>query len=179
MSISLLDILFSLILAGCIGLSAHKRLSGLFIGVGGALMLRPILGLAGVNDFIALLAALLVGAILAVLARSLAPKLSFNATIFKALGALGGLVFGVALILALAVSFPLDKQPQGNYHFFHQSGPRFLANEAQKSQIMKMGRYALFYKLYDGTDNAIPEDVNWAMVGFINRFFVVHLPWDS
>lgn len=176
---SWLDIFFAVTLAGCIGLSAHKRLSGLFIGIGGALLLRPLLSLAGINDFIALLAALLVGAILAVAARSIAPKLSFNATVFKALGAAGGLVFGVALILALAVSFPLDKQPQGNYHFFHQSGPRFLADAATQSQIVKLGRYALFYEFYDDAQNAIPQDVNWSMVGLINRFFVVQLPWDS
>lgn len=174
-----LDIFFVVTLAGCIGLSAHKRLSGLFIGVGGAFLLRPLLSLAGINDFIALLAALLVGAILAVLARSIAPKLSFNVTVFKALGAVGGIVFGVALVLALAVSFPLDKQPQGNYHFFHQRGPRFLAHAAAQSHVVKLGRYALFYKLYDGTGNAIPQDANWGLVGLVNRFFVVQLPWDS
>lgn len=173
-----LDIFFTITLAGCIGLSAHKRLSGLFIGMGGALLLRPLLSLAGINNFIALLAALLVGAILAVVARSLAPKLSFNTMVFKTLGAIGGLVFGVALVLALAVSFPLNKQPQGSYHFFPQR-PRFIANVATESEIVKLGRYALFYQFYDGRENPIPEDAPWGMVGLINRFFVVELPWDS
>lgn len=176
---SWLDIIFVLTLAGCVGLSAHKRLAGLFIGLGAAFILRPLLSLAGLYDFLALLVALILGGILAVVARFFSPKLSFDNRIFVGVGAIGGVALGVSLVFALAVSFPLDINPRTrHYDQLYPSEERamsFLMKEAKKSELVKYGRYALFYKNLQG----VPQDVNWAVVGFMHNFFVANLPWES
>lgn len=105
---SWIDIALVLTLASVVALSSERRMAGFFVGIGGVLLLRPLLLLADVNPFFALVVALGAGLGLSLLGRRLGDLRRGHGWIYRVLGGVGGLALGVVLVLSLASSFPIQ-----------------------------------------------------------------------
>lgn len=108
---SWIDGVFALLLAGMTAFGAHRRLTGLWVGVGGVLLLRPVLGLAAASPWVGLAAALGGGVLLGLVGRHLFVEARTGRVWQRVLGGLGGASLGAALVLAIAVSLPIQRSP--------------------------------------------------------------------
>lgn len=174
---SWIDPVLAVLVGTLAAFGAARRLAGFAVGVGAVLLLRPILGVAEANVWAGLVAALFGGAILASLGRSLFVNQRSGAVWQKALGAAGGTVLGVALVLALVTSLPIQRSPFDPNQLFYP--PRDLPGPMQtataRSWTVAQGRDVLLFPLLDA-QGAIPDERR-AIVGTLHRWFVVGEPW--
>ena len=95
------DILLPLLWLFVVVVSAQRGLVGLIAGLAGAVFLKPLLLLANTSAPLALGVALLLGFLVTLLVRPF-PTLSYRQPRWGyLLGALGGAVLGIALVLTL------------------------------------------------------------------------------
>lgn len=173
---SWLDPVFAVLVGTLTAFGAARRLAGFTVGVGAVLLIRPILGVAEANLWAGLVAALFGGAILASLGRSLFANKRSGATWQKGLGAVGGAGLGLALVMALVISLPIQRSPFDPNQILYP--PRTLPGPIQSatagSWTVALGRDVLLFPLLDADE--MPEG-RQAVLGTLHRWFVIGEPW--
>jgi hypothetical protein len=176
---SVLDLALVLVVATAAALGATRRIVGLVVGVGGALLLRPLLLLADVNPWLAIGGAVVVGVGLAVVARQLLQVWSAHGPLGSLLGGAGGALLGVALVLTLVTSLPIGRSPLNPNELVYppDSLPVALRPSAQRSLLVGVGREVLFAPLLE--DLGVLPASRAAVVLTLHRWVVVGEPWRA
>lgn len=174
---SWIDVLAILLLAAAIALGAQRRLTGLLVGLGGALAVKPLLMLGSGRPWLGLLAALAVGLVLGLIGRQFLPG-GRNGVLWQRIaGGFGGAALGLALVLGAATSLPVQRSPFDPNQLWYP--PRDLhplvQGAASRSYTLGVGRQILLYPLLDAQD-MLPEDRR-VMIRGLNRWLVVGEPW--
>ncbi|MDZ7800478.1 MAG: hypothetical protein U5K81_06760 [Trueperaceae bacterium] len=174
---SWIDGVFALLLAGMTAFGAHRRLTGLWVGVGGVLLLRPVLGLAAASPWVGLAAALGGGVLLGLVGRHLFVEARTGRVWQRVLGGLGGASLGAALVLAIAVSLPIQRSPFDPNQLYYppRDLPPLVQGAVLRSWTMDVGRDVLLFPLLDA-QNAVPEERR-ALLRGLHRLLVVGRPW--
>lgn len=149
MTITWLDVALVLMVAVFVGVGAHKRLIGLFVGVGAVLLMRPLQTVASSNPGLAVAIGLLLGLVFGLAGRRLGLGRGHSHWVFKALGGFGGLLLGLAMLGALITSLPIQRNPANAREIFYppRDAPAGLASTFQRSRLIAEGRSILLYPL--------------------------------
>ncbi|MEJ2292049.1 MAG: hypothetical protein P8Y13_11505 [Deinococcales bacterium] len=176
---SWLDLVLVVVVASVTALGAHRRLSGFFVGVGGVLLLHPLLMLAHANPFLALVAALLAGLGLSMLGRRLFQQNRGAVVLTRSLGGLGGLALGVALMLSLVTSLPIQRNPSNPSELFYppRNLPTPVSSAVLDSRLVLLGRDILLYPLL-AKQGSVDASRDRVLQG-LHRLFVVGEPWNE
>lgn len=174
---SWIDLLAVLLLASLIAFGAQRRLTGLLVGVGGALALRPLLLLGERNPWLAVVVGLGVGLALGLIGRQLLPGTRKGLVWQHLAGGVGGGALGLALVLGAATALPVQRSPFDPNQLFYP--PRDLhplvQGAALRSYTLTVGRDVLLYPLLEA-QGTVPEDRR-ALLRGLNRWLVVGEPW--
>jgi hypothetical protein len=175
--VSWIDPVFAALVGTLTAFGAARRLTGLWVGIGGVLLLRPLLGVAASTPIVGLIAALLGGLLLGLLGRNLLAGLRTGRWWQRALGGLGGATLGVALVLALATSLPIQRSPFDPNQLYYppRDLPALVQGAALRSWTLSFGRDVLLYPLLDA-QGAVPEGRDTLLRG-LHRWLVVGEPW--
>jgi len=148
-TITWLDAALVLMVAVFVAVGAHKKLIGLFVGVGAVLLLRPLINVANSNPGLAVALGLLLGLVFGLAGRRLGLGQGHTHWGFKALGGLGGLLLGLAMLGALITSLPIQRNPANAREIFYppRDAPASLASTFQRSRLIAEGRSILLYPL--------------------------------
>ncbi len=176
---SWLDPVFAILVGTLTAFGAARRLTGLWVGLGGVLLLRPLLGLAHGSPVAGLVAALVGGLLLGLLGRNLLSGLRSGRWWQQALGALGGATLGVALVLALVTSLPIQRSPFDPNQLYYppRDLPALVQGAALRSWTVQVGRDVLLYPLLDA-QGAVPDGRD-ALLRGLHRWLVVGEPWRA
>lgn len=171
-----IDLILVLVIASLVALGANRRLIGLFVGVGALLLLRPLLGLGQGNPWFSIAVAFVCGLALALLARKLVAPGKGPELVFKIAGGFGGFMLGAAMVLALATSLPIQRNPANEREIFYP--PRDIGTQLaltlQRSPFVMLGRTVLLYPLLPNDDR--PDRDNTVLSG-LHSWLVVGEPW--
>jgi hypothetical protein len=142
-----LDPLFMLLLAGATVLGVRRGVSMLVVALGGivAWLVLNILGLflAPVGFLLALGAGYGLGLISRNLVNTTLESVNDSPLLAPLLGGLGGLMLGLGLVMALAVSFPTSPNSaagQGRFFYPSQGLPAWLYTAVEKSAVQRFLR---------------------------------------
>ncbi len=176
---SWVDLLLVIVVATVTVLGAQRRLAGLLVGLGGLLLLRPLIVAGHASPLVALVLALLAGLVLSLVGRRLFRQNRGGDVWKRALGGLGGFVLGSAIVVALVVSFPIQRNPANPNELFYppRNLPAPLQEAVLRSRLVMVGRDILLYPLL-----ARQGDVAGAegrVVRGLHRWFVVGEPWNE
>jgi hypothetical protein len=174
---SVLDVLLVLVIATVAALGAQRRLTGLLIGLGGAVALRPLLTLAELNAWLALVGALLVGLGLALLGRQVLQVSNAPGLLTSLAGGFGGAVLGLVLVLALVTSMPIQRDPLNPSALIYPPTtlPAAIQPAVKDSAFVSVGREILFAPLLVGPAAIAPERA--LVIDALHRWIVVGEPW--
>ena len=172
-----IDASLVLTVAALTGLAAERRLMGLLVGLGGLAALRPLLVLADLNPWLALVAALLVGLALALLGRHVLQLARVPGRLARLGGAIGGFALGVGLVLALVTSLPVERNPVEPTLIYYppRDLPPVVRQAVAGSAAVAVGRSVLLHPLLVA-QGAVPEG-QVALYDALHRWFVVGEPW--
>jgi hypothetical protein len=176
---NLIDGAFVIVVATLAGLAAQRRLTGLLVGAGGVLALRPLVVLADLNAYLALVGALLVGFGLALLGRQVLRLSGGTGPMGGVLGGLGGGLLGLALVLSVVTSLPIGRSPLNPNELVYphaESLPLPVRPAIQRSAVVAFGSEVLFAPLF--AEGALPRE-RAALVGALHRWLVVGEPWTA
>ena len=176
---SWIDLILVLIVASLTSLAAERRLAGFFVGLGGALLLRPLLLLAHANVVVGVLAALVVGLGLSLLGRRLYRQNRGGNALLTALGGLGGLLLGVSLVIALVTSLPIQRNPANPTELFYppRGLPGPVAKAVSDSRLIKVGRDILLYPLLVRQGDIGPAEQR--VFQGLHSLFIIGEPWNA
>lgn len=167
------DLALLLLWVAVVVVAARRGILGLLVGAFGVLLLRPLLLLAEVGALPAVAAALMLGLLLALSVRRF-PRLSYRQPRWGyLLGALGGIFLGGALVLALLVSLPIERDLNGAVRYPAVDTP--FAAVIQRSRLGDVGRAILLYPLLSGSGRVAPEQRG--VLSVLHSLFVVGQPW--
>lgn len=158
-----------------VAVGVGRRWTGLAVGVGGAIVIPAVLWLSHVNVALGFAAAAGAGVGLGWLGRETNGIGRGGPWWHGALGGLGGATFGVALVLAIVTSLPIQRQ--GDQVFYP---PRDLPpplTSAGSSWTVAIGRDILLYPLLDA-QGAVPSAVR-PVYRALHAWFVVGEPWNE
>ncbi len=176
---SWLDLLLVVIVAALTSLAAERRLAGFFVGLGGVMLLRPMLLLANVNLVLGIVAALAAGLGLSLLGRRLYRQQRGGSVVLTGLGALGGSLLSITLVLALVTSLPIQRNPANEAELFYPprdlSGP--LASAVRDSKLVGVGRDILLYPLLVRQNEIAPAQQR--VIQGLHRLLIVGEPWKQ
>lgn len=176
MTITWLDAILVLMLAVFVAVGAQKKLIGFFVGAGAVLLLRPLLSLAENNVGLAAAVGLLGGLALGLLGRRIGVGQSQNHWAYNTLGGFGGLLLGLALLLALVTSLPIQRNPANAQEIFYppRNAPAGLYQTFQNSRLVGEGRSILLYPLLhqDGF-----SDTQRRVYAGLHDWLIVDEPW--
>lgn len=175
---SWLDLILVAVVATLTALGAERRLAGFFVGIGSVLLLRPLLLLGHVNPFLALVAALLAGLGLSLVGRRLFRQQRGGQALVRALGGVGGFALGVALVLSLVTSLPIQRNEATNELYYPPRDlPAPVSATVRRSQMVLLGRDILLYPLLE-MQGDVPVGEQRVLRG-LHRLFVVGEPWSE
>lgn len=177
-----IDALLVLMVAVTTALGASRRLVGFTVGVGGVLLLRPLLVVGTRGIWVALVAALAGGVILAVIGQRLVPPSKRQGWVGKALGGVGGAALGFALLLALVTSLPIQRNPANDAEIFYppRTAPGSLAADLNRSPLVNVGRSILLHPLLPAPTPAEARAGDlWRVYGGLHAWLVVGEPWNE
>lgn len=177
-----LDALLVLLVVATTALGASRRLAGLTVGVGAVLLLRPLLVVGSRDLWVAIVAALLGGVLLAVIGQRLAPTSRRQGWGGKAAGGVGGALLGVALLLALVTSLPIQRNPANEHEVFYppRTAPGTLAVTLNRSPLVGVGRTILLHPLLPAPTPAETRAASaWRVYGALHDWLVVGQPWNE
>lgn len=176
-AVTWIDPIFAVVVGVLAAFGATRRMAGLVVGVGGAILLNPLLGLADQSPYAAIAAGLLGGAILALIGRSLFAGRRTGDWWKRAAGALGGAVLGVALVLAMVTSLPIQRSPFDPNQLYYppRDLPALVQGASQRSWTVAVGRDVLLFPLLDA-QGMVPEGRAPLLRG-LHRWLVVGQPW--
>lgn len=175
-----IDATFVLTVASTTALASERRLSGLLVGAGGVLAFRPLLGLAQSNPFLALALALVTGLVLALLGRHMLQwGLRLPPLAGRLAGGFGGLVLGVAIVIALVTSLPIGRQPlSGGIYYPPTDLPAAVQPAVSGSAAVAVGCSVLLQPLLQAHGDAAPCQRS-ALLTLLHDWFVVGEPWAA
>ena len=191
--VGLIDVIGILLLAFIIALFARKGLTGFIIGVGGLLALKLLLVLSSSNAVLTIIASVIFGLLLRFIAQMLVPRLRLNRVVENLLGGVGGLAFGVGLILAFSVSLPIGFDGYGRIAYPNPAVlPAGLNSVSPSSRLMKLGSTTTLYEAYveEGYEHLIYEQeiklgskngivkLSPQAVKLLHNTLVVGRPWE-
>lgn len=132
-----LDLLLVTLLAGVVVLGARRGLLGLVTALLSVLLWLVVNVFGGIYPLLGFGMALVFGAGIAYLGRSLLGDLMQNLSEIanQAAGGLGGLIIGLSLICTIALSFPTSQKPSGEIFYPSESMPVWLNEAVLKSAI--------------------------------------------
>jgi drug/metabolite transporter (DMT)-like permease len=171
-----IDLLLALLFAVFIALGAERRMGGLFLGLGGVLLLRPLLRLGQVSPILAVAAALVAGLALALAARRLTRRRRLNRLPYALLGGLGGGLLGAALVLSAAVSLPFERNSANQLIYPPRELPGLLGPAVRGSRIFAEGRDILLYPLLDAQGDVSAQ--RRPVLRALHSYLVVGEPWE-
>ncbi len=171
-----IDFVMVAVVASLTALGATRKLIGLFVGVGGMLLLRPLLGLGQGNPWLAIAVAFVCGLVLALVGRRLVAPGKGPEWAWKVAGGFGGAILGVAMVLALVTALPIQRNPANEREIFYP--PRDvgtqLAVTLQRSSLVMLGRTILLYPLLPEADRS-PREAR--VLSGLHGWLVVGEPW--
>ena len=169
------DLVFILIVAAVTALAARRGPLGLVVGLGGALLYRPLLLLAQRSAPAALLLALLLGLGLGFAGRLYGHKWHLGKW-GSLLGGLGGFLLGLTLVISLVTALPLGRDLNNRIVYPPRTLPVGGAAVAD-SKLGELGRDILLYPLLE-RQGLIPPAQKGALAR-LHGFFVVGRPWEG
>ncbi len=176
--ITWVDVLLVLVLATFVAAGAHRKLIGFFVGVGGVLLLRVLLGVGQGNPWLAAAFGLALGVALGLLGRRLYNPGRGAVWPYQVLGGVGGGALGIALVVALITSLPLQRNPTNPAEIFYppRNLPTSVATTLQSSPLITMGRTILFYPLLPKEQYSATQQ---RVYGGLHAWLVVGEPWTQ
>lgn len=181
---SWIDLALVLALGSLTALASERRLAGFFVGIGAILLLRPLLLLAAINPFLALVVALAAGLGLSLLGRRLGTEGRRRGLLYRILGGVGGMALGVGLILSLATAFPLQFNATGQIvyppRYQGEVEPKMpsaygpLSEAVNGSLLIGTGKSILLYPLLEDQITS----GNGILRG-LHSYLVVGEPWNE
>jgi hypothetical protein len=178
---SLFDVILIVVVASLTSLGTKRRLSGFLTALGGLVLFRPILMISSASPFVALLAALAVGFGLSWATRLLLIKVTRAQEGLTAyLGGVGGFLLGIALVLAMVTSLPVERNFENRIYYPPQNLPSPLAQPVSSSRLVRVGRDILLFPLLDSQGGFEDRGSGERKVlQGLHAFFVVGEPWGS
>lgn len=176
---TVLDVVLVLLIATVAALGAQRRFTGLLVGFGGATAIRPLLVLADLNPWLALLGALLVGLGLALLGRQVLQISRVPGAVASTAGGVGGALLGIALVLTLVTSMPIERSPFNANELVYPPDtlPASFRTVIKRSAFVAVGREVLFAPLL--TDSAALPRERAFVIDALHRWIVVGEPWRT
>ncbi len=176
--ITWVDVALTVVVAACAAAGVHRKLTGLTVGLGGVLVLRPLLDLGQSSPWLAVAIALAGGVALGLIGRRLYNPGRGATWPFQVLGGIGGAVLGLAMVGALITALPLQRNPANPAEIFYppRNLPAGLTTTLQSSPLVTMGRSILFYPLLPQEQFSAAEQRAY---GGMHRWLVVGEPWRS
>lgn len=171
-----LDFLLVIGVAALVGLGAQRRLSGALVGLGGALLFRPLLVVFNGNLYLALGLALVAGLLLGLISRAVVVRQRGADLLFGILGGLGGAALGVLLLLAFVTSLPLERNVNNQIIYPAQSLPAMVRIACNTSPLVKLGRDILLYPLLEAGGQL---QANTGVYRALHKLMVVGEPWEG
>lgn len=174
--ITWLDALLTVAVAVFVAVGVEKKLIGFFVGVGGVVALRPLLGLGQANPALAVALGLGLGVALGLLGRRLVAPGRGPVVLFKVMGGFGGLLLGLALVASLVTSLPIQRNAANPREIFYppRAAPAVLLGAFQRSPLIAAGRAILLYPLLPSDDFGAGEQ---RVYGALHDWLVVGEPW--
>lgn len=174
--ITWVDVLLIVVLAVSVAAGAHRKLIGFFVGVGGVLLVRPLLDVGQGNPWLAAALGLAAGIALGLLGRRLYNPGRGAMWPYQVLGGIGGGALGVALLFALVTSLPLQRNPTNTTEIFYppRNLPGDLSVTLQSSPLITLGRTILFYPLLPKEQYTAAQQNAY---GGLHTWLVVGEPW--
>ena len=174
---TVLDVALVLTMATLVALAAQRRLVGLIVGAGGALVLRPLLLLADMNPWLGLLGGLLIGLGLALIGRVLLPAGGGRGWLVRVAGGAGGAALGVAVVLTLVTSLPIQRDAlnPNQLRYPPRDLPIVVRPLVERSLLVQVGREVLFSPLLATQEPRSPERA--AVIAALHGWVVVGEPW--
>ena len=174
--ITWLDALLVLLVAVFVVVGAEKKLIGFFVGVGGVVALRMLLGVWQSNPALAIALGVAIGVALGLVGRRLLPASRGPVPAFKVMGGFGGLVMGLTLVAALVTSLPIQRNAANPREIFYppRTAPAALLSAFQRSPLIAAGRAILLYPLLPAEEFGANER---RIYGTMHEWLVVGEPW--
>ncbi len=171
-----IDVVLVLMVAITTALGAKRRLVGLVVGAGAVLLLRPLMVVGSRDPWVALAAALVGGILLALIGQRLVSPALRQRWPGTVLGGLGGLMLGLAMLVALVVSLPIERSPANQNALIYppSNAPLGLSEVFKRSPTVRMGRTILFYPLLEEPD----AEYERTLYQGLRSWFVVGEPWN-
>ncbi|MCC6311396.1 MAG: hypothetical protein IT345_10820 [Trueperaceae bacterium] len=177
-----LDVALVLMVVVTTALGAKRRLVGCVVGVGGALLLRPLI-IIGLRDlWIALAAGVCGTLILALIGQRLVSAGRRQRWGTTVLGGVGGAVLGLSLMFALVTSLPIERSTTNEREIFYppRTAPAGLAVTFAQSPLVLEGRAILLHPLLLAPTPAEGlANLTWRAEGLLHRWLVVGEPWTA
>ena len=171
------DLTLVLTVAAATALAAERRLSGLLVGLGAVVSLRPLLVLAQLNPWLGLAGALVVGLVLALIGRQVLPLARVSGWATRLAGGVGGAALGIVIVTTLVTSLPIQRNPvePGLIYYPPRDLPPALQQAVGDSEFVGWGRSVLLFPLLDaqGTFTAGQR----ASLAALHGWFIVGEPW--
>lgn len=177
-----LDAVLVLVVVVLTALGAKRRLVGLTVGVGAALLMRPLIVVGSRDLWVAIAAAFLGTLLLALIGQRIVPAGRRQGWGTAALGGFGGGVLGLALVLALVTSLPIERNPANEREIYYppRTAPGTLALTFAQSPLISLGRAILLHPLLPAPTPADqPAGAEWRAYGLLHDWLVVGEPWDT
>lgn len=175
-AVTWVDALLVLMVAVLTALGAQRRLVGFVVGIGAVLLMRPLLVVGSRSAWVALVAALLGGLLLALIAQRLAAPGLRQRWPGKVLGGVGGLALGLSLLVALTTSLPIERNVANPREIYYppRNAPANLSLALQRSPLVTTGRSILLYPLLPEPEGELERRAYRGL----RAWFVVGEPWN-
>jgi len=167
-----------LMVAAVAAFFAHRQLLGFFIGLGGFILLKPLLMLAKTNNFLALIIATILGLGLALLAQVISARMRLPQTLTLFLGGLGGFLFGLGLLFTMIISLPIELNVS-NQVIYPARIPESVSRDVAAAKLVQLGRDIVLYEIYEAGN--VTDQITSASPGFVkqvNGLLVTARPWE-
>lgn len=174
---TVLDVALVLTAALIAALATQRRTGGLMVGLGGAIVLRPLLLLGDMNPWLGLFGALMVGLGLALAGRLLLPGAGGTGIWSRVAGGVGGAALGVAIVLTLVTSLPIgrDALNPNQLRYPPNDLPAAVRPAVERSALMQVGREVLFAPLLAAQDPRSAQRTS--VMNALHGWIVTGEPW--
>ncbi|MCA9836066.1 MAG: hypothetical protein KC422_04105 [Trueperaceae bacterium] len=170
------DLILIVVFAALTALGAKRKLMGLIVGLGAALVFKPLLLVLQGNVYVALLLALVTGLILGLSSRFLLVRRIGTAGIYQFAGALGGAILATLVVLSVTTSLPLGRDINGLITYPSSSLPTGFGNAVRQSRLVNLGRDILLYPLLASEPRLSGKE---GLYEPLHKFFVTGKPWEG